>query len=222
MARVRLICVLCAFALWQLPAGAQNVPDAAVPLDGPALTVETDSLDARIPRGIMPMPVLSPAMTFDMFSRMPAPTFETRQSRALRADLNAMDSVIPSVRNALSQSFRPVSPQNYMLMSLAGLFFTPQFAIPYGYQPLMNQSNPFMVAKIPGWAPVEDKYSPDVIPQAVELEYDFATGTYKQKMVDWNVYQKRLSTFNPSNFNTAPVPRIPVNDVERRIMSGML
>lgn len=222
MTRIRLIALLCAIALWYVPALAQSASEAAVILDGPALAAEEDSLDSRITPGILLLPALTPQMSFDMFSRMSAPSFETRQSRALRAGLNAKGAVIPSVRNSLSQSFRPLSPQNYMLMSLAGLFLTPQFAIPFGYRPLMNQSNPFIVAKIPGRAPEDNMYSPDVVPQAVELEYDFATGTYKQKMVDWNVYQKRLGTFNPSNFNTAPVPRVPVNDVERRIMSGNL
>lgn len=220
MSHVRLTALLIAVALWHIPAGAQSVTQVPVPMDGPAPVVTADSLETRINRGVTPMPDFSTAMSHELFSKMLVPPFETRQARAYRANINAVHTVIPSVRRDLSQSFVKMSRQQYMLMALSGLFLTPQFAIPYGYRPLMNQSNPFVTALIPGGEPVYDMYSPEVIPQAVELDYDFATGTYKQRMVDWNVFQQRMSTINPSNFNITPVPRVPLNDVERRIMSG--
>lgn len=219
MSKVRLIAALSVISLLCIPARAQS--ENAVPLDGPALTVEKDSLETVTTRGITLSPI-DASFSLAMFSKMLMPFVETKEYRAHAANSKAVASVTSSVRHNLSHTFRPIQQQYMPLLMLGGLFLSPQFSVPYGYYPMMSPSNPFAIAKTPGWAPEQNMYGPDVIPQAIELEYDVATGTYKQKMVDWNVLQKRLSTINPSNFNIAPVPRVPLNDVERRVMSGML
>lgn len=213
----RFIGILCALAVWQSPAMAQS---ASVPLDGPVLSADADSLETHFNKGVSIMPVLDhPMAPYGMFSKLDAPMFETREQRALRLQSRAVASIMPSVRADLSQSFKPIPYQYIPLALLAQFFFTPQFSPPPGFHAMIGSSNPFIMAKIPGWAPESaGMYSPSVIPQAVELEYDFSTGTYRQKMVDWKVYEKRLNSINPSNFNITPVPRIPINDVERRIM----
>lgn len=223
----RIICALIIVLLWCLPAGAQSsfrtFAANGVPIDGPAITAEVDSVDTHISRDIVPIPSLRMPMSFGKFSTLAAPSHETRQERAMLLNSRIQQSLRPSVMSNNSEFFRPMPKYWYPIMLVAGFFLTPQFAIPYGYYPMMSPSNPFVIATIPGWAPEQQSmYSPDVIPQCVELEYDFATGKYKQKMVDWKVYQERVNSINPSNFNIAPVPRVPINDVERRIMSGNL
>ena len=70
------------------------------------------------------------------------------------------------------------------------------FAIPYGHVPMGNSSNPFVTAMTPGWQPEPYKYSPESIPQCIRLEYDFASGTWKQVMVDWEEYTEQMSGFS--------------------------
>lgn len=92
--------------------------------------------------------------------------------------------------------------------------FANPFAVPYGYVAMGNASNPFVIALIPGWEPEPYRYSPEAIPQCIKLEYDFATGTYRQVMVDWEEYTRQMSSF-PLNLQTQPVPSVPVTPVER-------
>ena len=222
MKRCLVISAVAAAILRLFPAGAQTVAPA-VPLDGPALSADADSLDLHVSGGIAPMPALGMHMSFDMFSKMIAPMYETRQSRAFKVSNRIREALTPSIMRNNAAYFQPMPKYWYPMMMVAGLFLTPQFAIPYGYYPMMSPSNPFAIASVPGWAPEQpNKYSPEFIPQCIELEYDFATGQYRQKMVDWKVYEQRAGSINPSRMNTAPVPRIPINDVERRIMTGLL
>ena len=63
-------------------------------------------------------------------------------------------------------------------------------------------------------APYDYPYSPDKIPQCVKLEYDFATGTYKQVMADLPEFQGKTWNMSAAPSNQ-PVPNIPVTPVER-------
>lgn len=229
MKALRYISAFCLLFLVCVPVSGQGVrrtavgvhPGQSVALDGPALTASEDSLSLDVRRDILPAPLFSAPMTFEMFSKMPVPAFETKQQRAARLNLNTAMSVMNSLRGNLAPDIPHIPYYLYPALFVAGFFLTPQFSVPYGYYPMMHPANYFAVAKIPGNGPeAVGMYSPEVIPQCIELEYDFATGTYKQKMVDWNTFEKRMSTINPANFNIAPVPRIPINDVERRVWSG--
>lgn len=102
------------------------------------------------------------------------------------------------------------------LFFVLGLFLSDPYGFAEGYAPLMNHSFPFISTKIPGMAPYDNPYSPDRIPQCIRLEYDPATGKYRQVMVDWKEYQKNMSLrFTNNSYNNAPVPRVAVTPVER-------
>ena len=70
------------------------------------------------------------------------------------------------------------------------------WGFPEGCVPLMNASFPFIYAKTPGMAPYDNPYTSDQFPKCIESEYDAATGTYKQVMVDWSEVQSKLSKSN--------------------------
>lgn len=79
----------------------------------------------------------------------------------------------------------------------------------------MSASNPFMAIKTPGGAPYENPYSPDKFPQAVRMEYDTATGTYKPTMVDWKEYQKQLDVRYNIPIENRPIPKVPLAPGDR-------
>ena len=191
---------------------AQDYP--ASPVDGPV--VKSDSLDTRpkaLPPGLMPysMPTKMPAL-----DALAPPEFETKEKRAARINLATLNSVMHSMENTLRWERLPkyTTGQKWLFWGL-GLFLSNPYGFPQGYVPMANASFPFIYAKEPGMAPYDSPYSPDYFPQAIKLEYDFATGTYKQVMVDWKDYQKQLSARFPSFNNTAPIPKIAVTPVER-------
>ena len=70
------------------------------------------------------------------------------------------------------------------------------WGFPEGCVPLMNASFSFIYAKTPGMAPYDNPYTSDQFPKCIESEYDAATGTYKQVMVDWSEVQSKLSKSN--------------------------
>ena len=82
--------------------------------------------------------------------------------------------------------------------------------------PLMNHSFPFIYAKTPGMAPYENPYTSDRFPKCIESEYDAATGTYKQVMVDWSEIQNRMSA-NDIGLSNRPVPAVPVTPADQMI-----
>lgn len=133
----------------------------------------------------------------------------SREDRAMAGDFAVHSEVMKSVAAYLRQ---------VPLFEITATGYRPRFgnpfAIPYGYVPMGNSSNPFVIALTPGWKPEPYKYSPESIPQCIRLEYDFASGTWKQVMVDWEEYTEQMSGFS-ENLQTEPVPAVPVTPVER-------
>lgn len=194
---------------------AQDYPFA--PIDGP--TIKKDTLSDR-PQ-IMPLMPFQVSPALGMPSLLSAPQgFETREQRAARINAAARKSVVESVNQNLSWYRLPdLTVQQKAALVAAGylamLFLSNPYGYMPGYVPLMNHSNPFVFAKTPGGAPYVNMYSPERFPQAIRSEYDAATGTYKQVMVDWNEYQENLSRSLSKSLSTSPVPKIPVTPVER-------
>lgn len=103
------------------------------------------------------------------------------------------------------------------LFSVLKLFLTSPYKFQDGYVPVMSASNPFMAIKTPGGAPYENPYSPDKFPQAVRMEYDTATGTYKPVMVDWKEYQKQLDVRYNIPIENRPIPKVPLAPGDRLV-----
>ena len=133
----------------------------------------------------------------------------SREDRAMAGDFAVHSEVMKSVAAYLRQV-----PLFEITATGARPRFGNPFAIPYGHVPMGNSSNPFVTAMTPGWQPEPYKYSPESIPQCIRLEYDFASGTWKQVMVDWEEYTEQMSGFS-GNLQTEPVPAVPVTPVER-------
>ena len=185
-------------------------------LDGPV--VKADSLQTRpelLPRlGV----VTSPGIQMpSILAPMP---FETKEERAARINAATKAKVSKSISDNLVW-YRPphLSTAARSALFVAGLFLSNPYGFRSGYVPLMNHSFPFITAAVPGKAPYESPYSPDKIPQAIRLEYDFATGTYKQVMVPWSEVQKKMSRSFGGAYQSEAVPRIAVTPVEREMMS---
>lgn len=206
------------FILLLLAAGvlalrAQDYP--ATPIDGPV--VKADSLRQK--------PEFSPLMGYSIYARIRmqgvlAPIgFESREERAARINAATSASVLRSVSMNLDL-YRPphYSREEIPALKILRLFLSNPFGFPEGTVPMMSTSNPFVYAKTPGWAPYENPYSPDKIPQTVRTEYDFATGTYKLIPRPWSEVQMDLSRSTSAPFNNAPLPRFYTNATERRIM----
>ena len=187
----------------------------ATPIDGPA--VKADSLRQK--------PEFSPLMGYSIYSRIRmqgvlAPIgFESREERAARINAVTSANVLRSVGKNLDM-YRPphYSREATWAFAIARLFLTNPFGFAEGTVPMMNSSNPFVFAKTPGWAPYENPYSPDKIPQTVRTEYDFATGTYKMVARPWSEVQMDLSRGTSASFNNTPIPRVYMNATERQIM----
>lgn len=145
--------------------------------------------------------------------------FESREERAAR--INAATGA--NVLHAVSINLNLYQPPHYSTAALwafaiARLFLTNPFGFADGTVPMMSTSNPFVFAKTPGWAPYENPYSPDKIPQTIRTEYDFATGTYKTVARPWSEVQLDLSRGTSASFNNTPIPRVHMNATERQIM----
>ena len=213
MLRPILLLSLLLLAAGVLSLRAQDYP--ATPIDGPA--VKADSLRQK--------PDFSPLMGYSIYSRIRmqgvlAPIgFESREERAARINAATSANVLHTMGLNLDL-YRPLhySRGAMWAFAIARLLLTNPFAVPEGTVPMMSTSNPFAFAKTPGWAPYENPYSPDKIPQTVRTEYDFATGTYKTVARPWSEVQMDLSRGNSASFNTAPLPRVYMNATERRIM----
>lgn len=194
---------------------AQDYPVTV--LDGPDLRVDSLSVNPSAKPDVMPMPAFP---RFQMMQASPTllmPAFETKEQRAARINRQTYDAVMLSVDQNLYWHRTPKIPKQWMpVIFVAKLFLSNPYAFPEGYVPLMNHSFPFIYAKTPGMAPYDNPYTSEQFPKCIETEYDAATGTYRQVMVDWSELQKKMSQ---SSFGRTyqPVPSIPVTPVERMI-----
>ena len=205
--------ILLLLAAGALALRAQDYP--ATPIDGPA--VKADSLRQK--------PEFSPLMGYSVYSRIRmqgilAPIgFESREERAARINAATSADVLSSVGRNL-ELYRPphYSREEILALKILRLLLSNPFGFPDGTVPMMSTSNPFVYAWTPGWAPYENPYSPDKIPQTMRTEYDFATGTYKLVPRPWNEVQLDLSRGTSASFNNAPLPRVYMTATERSIM----
>ena len=210
---LRPILILLLLAAGALSLRAQDYP--ATPIDGPAM--KADSLRQK--------PEFSPLMGYSIYSRIRmqgvlAPIgFESREERAARINAATSANVLRTMGKNLDL-YRPphFSREEILALKILRLFLSNPFGFAEGTVPMMSTSNPFVYAKTPGWAPYENPYSPDKIPQTVRTEYDFATGTYKMVARPWSEVQMDLSRGTSASFNNAPLPRVYMNATERRIM----
>ena len=142
--------------------------------------------------------------------------YETREELAARVNASTKARVMASIDQDLYWHRLPKLSRPAMLAySLAGLFLSNPFGFREGYVPLMNPSFPFIDAYTPGMAPYERMYSTDFFPQAIDVEFDLSSGTYKQKTVDWTELQKNMARSFGGAYRYEPVPQIPVTPVER-------
>ena len=185
---------------------AQDHPVTA--LDGPVM--KTDS--TRQKTQVLPLMGLPTFSTIQLPSFLTPDPFETKEQRAVRINARTSASLMTSLDHDLSW-YRPphlTDAQKKLLMA-GRLFLTSPYSFPKGAVPVMNASNPFIHVYTPGWAPYEHPYSPDRFPQCIRVEFDFATGTYKQVMVKWEDVQKSMATsFGSSSQQYAPIPTDPL------------
>ena len=192
---------------------AQDYPVSL--LDGPA--VKADSLKTRPETLPSPLnPTFPPIRMPSRLSPLPG-AFESKEERAARINALTANSVRKSVDQNLQWTRPPLlSAGAKAAMRVGSLFLSNPFGFAPGYVPLMNHSFPFITALTPGMEPYDNPYSPDRIPQCIRLEYDAATGTYKQVMVPWTDVQTSLNhSLGSSYYRTDPVPNIPVTPVDR-------
>lgn len=197
---------------------AQDVPVTA--LDGPV--VEVDSLEnrplptfrLRNPFSAGLFPLSSPSASF--LPQIPGLPFETPAQRAARINATTHSSVMSSIDRDLYLYRPPVLPKPVeMALLLSRMFLSNPFGFRPGYAPLMNPSFPWIDVYVPGQAPYEHPYSQEFFPQSIRLEYDPATGTYRQVMVEWNELQKNMARSFGGAYRNDPVPKVPVTPVER-------
>lgn len=131
---------------------------------------------------------------------------ETKEQRAARINEKTFTSVMESVDKYLIWYRPPKLTKPWkQILGAARLFLSNPYGFPEGCVPLMNASFPFIYAKTPGMAPYDNPYTSDQFPKCIESEYDAATGTYKQVMVDWSEVQSKLSG-NNIGYSNQPVP----------------
>lgn len=213
MLRPILILSLLLAAVGTLSLRAQDYP--ATPIDGPS--VKADSLRQKLD--------YSPLMGYSIYNRIRrqgvlAPIgFESREERAARINAATSANVLRTMGKNLDL-YRPphFSREEILALKILRLFLSNPFGFAEGTVPMMSTSNPFVYAKTPGWAPYENPYSPDKIPQTIRTEYDFATGTYKTVARPWSEVQLDLSRGTSASFNNTPIPRVYMNATERQIM----
>lgn len=207
---MRRLAVILSFLLVHIWVSAQDY-SATIP-DGPV--VRQDSLSLKpMPSFLLSkpsfMPLQQPNLLFSPLG------IETKEQRAARINKQTFSSVMESVDNYLVW-YRPpkLTTPWKQILGIARLFLSNPNGFPEGCVPLMNASFPFIYAKIPGMAPYDNPYTSNQFPKCIESEYDIATGTYKQVMVDWSEIQKRMSASGIIQYTQA-VPSIPVTPVDR-------
>lgn len=158
MAAVRKVMTLVTAALiaGTMTALAQDVPAVQ---DAPLLTVDegkyaADSLYSPPPAMFFAVPP-APHLPSQLLPGIPV----SREDRTAAVNFAVHAAVTASV----AESMKAV-PMVDITATTGWMPFANPFAIAYGYVPLGNSSNPFIVAKIPGWNPEPDKYSPEAIP----------------------------------------------------------
>lgn len=187
----------------------------ATPVDGP--TVKADSLGRK--------PDFAPLLGFGIYSRIGMPDrlapigFESREQRAARFNATVAASVMESVGRNLAPTSPPhLSEAAKVALFVARLFLSNPFGFREGTVPMMSNTNPFVYAVTPGWAPAINPYDPASIPQTVRSEYDFATGTYKMVARPWSEVQADLSKrLSMRTFQNDPVPRVYLTPAERAL-----
>ena len=190
----RFLCILVVLPFGIIGLKAQDYPVSI--LDGPALQV--DSMSVRsVAKPSVPALFLYQKFTVvqNPTSLMMPPSFETKEQRAARINLQTFNSVMISIDQDLYWHRLPKFPKTWKhTLGAARLFLSNPYGFPGGCVPLMNASFPFIFARKPGMAPYENPYTSDQFPECIESEYDSATGTYKQVMVDWSVVRNRISS----------------------------
>ena len=189
-------------AILFIVAGAQGMKaqdySATIP-DGPA--VRPDSLSLKpLPSFHLSIPSFMPLQHPNLlFSPL---GIETKEQRAARINEQTFTSVMESVDKYLLWYRPPKLTKPWkQILGAARLFLSNPYGFPEGCVPLMNASFPFIYAKTPGMAPYDNPYTSDQFPKCIESEYDAATGTYKQVMVDWSEVQSKLSKSNIGHNN---------------------
>lgn len=213
----RFLCILVALLFSIIGLKAQDSPFSI--LDGPALQVDSTAVLPATKPSILPAPAFLyprfPAIQNPVSLMMPQ-GFETKEQRAARINLQTFNSVMTSMDQELYWHRLPKFSRPWkQILGAARLFLSNPYGFPEGCVPLMNASFPFIYAKTPGMAPYENPYTSDQFPKCIESEYDFATGTYKQVMVDWSVVQNRMSSSSNIHQSTKPVPSFPVTPADR-------
>ena len=205
--------IIIGLILAALGASSLRAQDIAVTRsDGPA--VKADTLTARPkPFPMMACPLSPMARMPIMYS--PSPLTESPEEMAARRDRLVYDSVMASVGYDLSWYRMPeYTKAQKILFFILGLFLSNPNGFKEGYVPLMNPSFPFIYAKAPGMAPYYSPYSPEFFPQAITTEYDFATGKYRQVLVDWNELQLKMPAQTQIFYN-APPPKTMLTPGDR-------
>lgn len=146
----------------------------------------------------------------------------SKEELALKANMYARKDVLSSMYWTLENTI--LNPMVYererIYIRTAAIGYLAPFSIPFGYVPVMNSSNPFAITKIPGWSPEPYRYSPDIFPQCIELEYDETSGIYRQVSVGWEDYNERIKLAKGGGkFGNNPIPAAAVTPVERSMQN---
>lgn len=146
----------------------------------------------------------------------------SKEELALKSNMYARKDLMASMSWTLEKTI--LNPMVYEQVRIytrtTTLGYLAPFSIPFGYVPVMNSSNPFAITKIPGWSPEPYRYSPDIFPQAIDLEYDEASGKYKQVSVGWEDYNERIKLSRAGGkFGNNPIPSAAVTPVERSMQN---
>lgn len=168
---------------------------------------------------IKPKPITS----LSLFSGTWQPVFpslegtaeESKEERAARINRETYTRVMASVQQNLSwHQPAKLSKAEMALLFVGGLFLNSPYKFRPGTVPLMNASNPFVYATIPGKAPYAHPYSSEFFPQCISAEYDFRTGTYQQVMVKWDEVERSMDRSYGGPYRNDPVPKMQFRSSE--------
>lgn len=162
--------------------------------------------------------------SFERFLQLMAPDrVLSKEELALKANIYAREELNKSMAWTMEHTIlHPMVTERANIdisQRHTAIGYLAPFSIPFGFVPIMNSSNPFAIARIPGWAPEPNRYSPDVFPQCVELEYDAASGKFRQVAVSWEDYNNKIKVGGGGKFGNNPIPAAAVTPVERSMQS---
>ena len=148
---------------------------------------------------------LAPNPFLPYFLSIDSEMAESKEQRAARINQETYQRVAASVSYDL-QWHRPPKLSNLekTLLLIGSLFLTSPYQFPAGTVPYT-----------PGGAPVVHPSSPNVFPQCIRLDYDFASGTYKQTMVKWDELEKSMARSFGGPYRTEPVPRMQFHSTDK-------